>query len=410
MSSPSKKQIVADCSNLLDHAGLLELILELVGFGEALFIRCVDSNWKACYDKLISDQQADEEEHLHTSSCTSYQAVFASAYRVKVAHDSGLLLAADDSPLQFYAGKYAASNTLSAARKLGLTFSPDLMHGAASCKCLTKLKWLHTEQHCPLPDEIDVQAARAGDVEMLRWLKSRGCLFNEQTSRSGAETPDNLHVLQYLYEQGCPWHDRICGTAGEAGDLEQLKWLHAHGAILDDFAVDVTAGGGALHVLEWMQQQGLVFTETTMTFAAMHGHLQLCQWLRAQQCPWDGSAATTAAFGNYSDVLRWLIESGCPHHAFGEHVCTSAVRGFGHGDFSTLQCLCDCGIMAEPAVLTDALNVAGAHNKLAVAQWLRQRGAQWPAVLCCPTLRGSTAWRGDSLAWARAEGCASPTE
>jgi hypothetical protein len=36
MSSPSKKQVVADCSNPLLHAGLLELILELVGPGQTL--------------------------------------------------------------------------------------------------------------------------------------------------------------------------------------------------------------------------------------------------------------------------------------------------------------------------------------------------------------------------------------
>jgi hypothetical protein len=408
MSSPSKKQIVADCSNPLDHAGLSELILELVGSGEALFIRCVDSNWKACYDKLSNTQHANSKEHVHTSSCTTYQAVFASASRVTEAHDLGLPLSAENKRLQHCAGKYGNIGTLCAAQELGLRFSEPLMCGAASSIAgLQKLQWLCAEQHCPLPDNITATAARAGNAEMLRWLKSRGCLFNEQTSRSGAETPDNLHALQYLYEQGCPWHDRICGTAGEAGDLEQLKWLHAHGATLDEAAAEIAASGGAVHVLEWMQQQGVEFCEMTMTFAAMHGHLQLCQWLRAQQCPWNGAAATVAAFGRHCAVLRWLIENGCPL-AYEEHVCTSAVRGFRDGDFSALLCLYDCGIMAEPAVLTDTLNAAGAHNKLAVALWLRQRGAEWPDVLNSPLV--DMPWHGETLAWARADGCTSPIE
>jgi hypothetical protein len=227
-----------------------------VGPGEALYVRCVDSSWKACYEKLHFDQQADAEAHIHTSSCTSYHAVSASASRVREAHDCGLLLSAESRCLQHCAGKYGDIGALCAAQELGLVFSPLLMRGAASSIAgLQKLQWLHTELHCPLPGDITAVAASTGDVEMLRWLKSKGCLFNKQTSHSVAETPDNLHVLQYLYEQGCPWHDHICGAAGEAGDLEQLKWLHAHGAVVDVFTADIAADGGAVPVFEWLQQQ-----------------------------------------------------------------------------------------------------------------------------------------------------------
>jgi hypothetical protein len=412
MSTPSKMQLTASISNPLLHAGLLELTLNLVGTGEAIFLRAVNRSWKACYDRLIVGQQADEEEHIHTSICTSYQAVFASASRVRLADHSGLLFAADNSCLQYCAGKYAAISTLAAAHDLGLPFSQHLMQGAARSRCLAKLQWLHTEQQCPLPDDITAAAAKAGDVETLRWLKIRGSSFTQQTSRSGARTANNLHVLQFLHDEGCPWDEDICGAAGKAGDLEQLKWLHAHGATLNDRTADIAAEGGAVHVLEWLQQQqGIEISETTMTFAAMHGHLQLCQWLRAQQCPWDGSTTTVAALGTNCDVLRWLIESGCPQHALGQHVYITAVRAFRGNNFSILQYLYECGILAQPDALTDALNAAGAHGLLAVEQWLRQRGAEWPAVLRFGGSELSTGcpWHSDTLAWARAEGCTSPT-
>jgi hypothetical protein len=56
-------------------------------------------------------------------------------------------------------------------------------------------------------------------------------------------------------------------------------------------------------------------------------------------------------------------------------------------------------------LLTSALNAAGAGGRLQVAQWLRQHGAEWPIVLRAGRMR----WTGESLAWARAEGCTSPT-
>jgi hypothetical protein len=410
MLSSSKKQVAADCSNPLLHAGILHVILKFVGPGEALYIRCVDSSWRACYDKLNSRQHNNSTEHVHASTCTSYQAVFASASRVRAAHDCGLLLSADtvNNGMQRCAGKYGDISTLCVAQELGLVLSPPLMRGAASGCCLPKLQWLHTEQRCPLPDDITAVAARAGDVEMLRWLKSKGCSFNQDTFSTAAVTPDNLHVLQFLHDEGCPWHYSICGAAGEAGDLEQLKWLHAHGATLDHSTADFAAGGGAVHVFEWLQQQGVQFDGTTMKIAAMRGHLQLCQWLHAQQCPWNDSVTRAAALWSRCEVLQWLIGAGCPFSAHA--LCTSAVLGFKGSDFSVLQYLHEQAIAAEPAVLTLMLNAAGAHGKLAVAQWLRQRGAEWPAVLRFPSLSGDIYWHGDTLAWARAEGCTSPTE
>jgi hypothetical protein len=52
------------------------------------------------------------------------------------------------------------------------------------------------------------------------------------------------------------------------------------------------------------------------------------------------------------------------------------------------------GIEFTAGVLKDMLDHAGLHYKLAAAQWLRQQGAEWPAVL-----RGvNKAWCGQVLA------------
>jgi hypothetical protein len=53
MSSQSKKQAVANVSNPLLHEGLLELALTFVGGGEALYMRAVNSSWKARAHELL---------------------------------------------------------------------------------------------------------------------------------------------------------------------------------------------------------------------------------------------------------------------------------------------------------------------------------------------------------------------
>eukprot|EP00953_Heterococcus_sp_UTEX-ZZ885_P016771 9409-Heterococcus_DN1.PRE.3 len=60
------------------------------------------------------------------------------------------------------------------------------------------------------------------------------------------------------------------------------------------------------------------------------------------------------------------------------------------------------GFLTSTALLTQTLDVDACHNKLAAAQWLREQGAEWPTAL---SLRY---WKGEVLAWARAEGCTTP--
>jgi hypothetical protein len=50
--------------------------------------------------------------------------------------------------MQHCAGKYGDISTLCAAQELDLAYSHYLMHGAATSRCLSKLRWLPTEQHC----------------------------------------------------------------------------------------------------------------------------------------------------------------------------------------------------------------------------------------------------------------------
>jgi hypothetical protein len=68
----------------------------------------------------------------------------------------------------------------------------------------------------------------------------------------------------------------------------------------------------------------------------------------------------------------------------------------------------------DAKLLTNTLNCAGAYSHLNIAQWLRQYGAEWPAVLSYSSALFEDdqadihQWSGGTLAWARANGCTSP--
>jgi hypothetical protein len=377
----------------------LRLVLQYVGAGEALYITPVSSSWAACY-KAVPQHQT--WRHLHTSGCTSWQAAFATPSRIRLAHANGLRLnRAETSPLVRDAGLYADIATLQVAHELGLPWSQSLVEGAARSSVLSKLQWLVLQQHCPLPERIAEFAAAGGSVDMLRWLKQKGVAFDEKTSEAAARKAHNLHVLAYLVEEGCSLHVHICDVAADKADLELLQWLHSRGCVLGVTTAAAAAEAGALHVLEWLQQQGAPFNALAVERAAKWGRLHICQWLRAAQCEWDEDACTAAARWGHLETLRWLFDNGCPRDG-------TMLWLAGCTRDAVAQYLMEQQVVPDNVAITLMLNFAGSHGNLAAAKFLRQHGADWPAVL----ERGhmNTPWCGEVLKWARAEGCTSPIE
>jgi hypothetical protein len=397
----AKKQAVTTCSDPLQQAGLLQLVFSYLG-REGLFAQTVSKHWQDLYNEVITER-ASSSGSMYSSSYTSYKAVFASAARMKVAVECGLQLAEH----QHYAGRHADIATLQVAFKLGLPRTEKVASGAAGSADLPKLIWLRTKAGCGLPDNIAGLAAAAGSVEMLQWLKKRGFSLYRSTSLLAASRPQNIPVLQYFLEAGCEWHDDCCGKAGAAGDLVQLQWLRDHGAPLTTSSSYEAAEGGSVQVFEFLQQQqGVAFDSLTMQKAAKHGQLQICQWLRAAGCPWDAEVCTAAAECYQVETLRWLHEQGCPWNA--PYICRRAVSSDNSRSIELLQYMLSAGTLTDAALLTELLLRAGEYWQLAVAKWLRQQGAEWPAILYDPVY--SDLWDGEVLAWARAEGCTSPTE
>jgi hypothetical protein len=324
MQTRGQKQVAADNRNPFLQANVLDLVLSYLA-GE-VFALTINHSCSAAFRRLIDEQPASVGgQHVHTLSCTSRQALFASAGRLRLAHDFGFrlpLATEDDERLYRFIGRYADIETLQAARKLHLPWTESIMYGAAESD-VAKLKWLRFKQRVPLPYDITSTAAAAGKIEIVRWLKQRGFSLTVRTSFAAASTANNLQMLESLHSNQCPWDDTTAGAAGAADDLEQLQWLLEHGAPLTSASANEAAKGGAVRVLAFLQDRGVVFNQITMANAAGGGHLQLCQWLRVQQCPWDTAVCTSAAAGAHLSTLGWLHASGCP---WSSSACSAAAN------------------------------------------------------------------------------------
>ena len=162
-------------------------------------------------------------------------------------------------------------------------------------------------------------AARHGYLQVFEKYWSQGPqeklskLWDDQTC-GWAARGGHLEVLKWLRAKGCP-----CGTltscwAAQGGRLEVMKWLRAKGCPWGTWASSRAAKGGHLVVLQWMRAQDppCPWNSDVCYYAASKGHLEVLRWARSQGCPWDGRAPRDAAGGGHLEVLVWLIKEGCP--------------------------------------------------------------------------------------------------
>ena len=107
------------------------------------------------------------------------------------------------------------------------------------------------------------QMTRNGNVELVKFLRGKGCPWDEMTCWRAAEY-GHLECLKYAHENGCPWNEKSCCWAAKNGHLECLKYAHENGCPWDG---------------------------ETCSFAAENGHLECLKYAHENECPGSESYA-----------------------------------------------------------------------------------------------------------------------
>jgi hypothetical protein len=160
-----------------------------------------------------------------------------------------------------------------------------------------------------------------------------------------------------------------------------------------------------------MHEQGKPWDVVSCNEAAGSGHADILRYLDEHGCPHDSVAAcNAAALGGYINTLSYMHERTWPWDAI--RACELAAVS---GSIDIIKHIVEQdSLVFTAAQLTKMLNAAGCHEQLETAQWLRQQGAQWPAVLLyndhVAEHSHAWPWHGGTLKWAREQGCASSND
>eukprot|EP00953_Heterococcus_sp_UTEX-ZZ885_P035568 18359-Heterococcus_DN1.PRE.1 len=145
----------------LQQLGVLQLVMCFVGHKEYH-----NSTWRAEYQVMVLTMPC--EHSCHAGWCTSYAAVFPSVSRLQLAvcDSAGFYLRhrfhlRGNGKVERAAGKHASIQMIETAVGLGLELTCNVTQGAIESRDVEKLRWLHTEQQCPLPQGATLIAAKA---------------------------------------------------------------------------------------------------------------------------------------------------------------------------------------------------------------------------------------------------------
>ena len=131
--------------------------------------------------------------------------------------------------------------------------------------------------------------------------------FCEQMAFNG-----NIELLQYVRKRGCPWNEWACNAAAQNGHLECLKYLHEKGCPWDEYSCSNAARNGHLECLKYLREKGCPWDNRTCSFAASGGHLECLKYLHENGCPWDKWTCRAAAENGHLECLKYLHDKGCP--------------------------------------------------------------------------------------------------
>jgi hypothetical protein len=135
---------------------------------------------------------------------------------------------------------------------------------------------------------------------------------------SYAARAGNLEVMKWLHNTGCPWDARTCAWAAWHGNLTVLRWARAHHCPWASTTCNYAAEGGHLAVLQWAREHHCPWDSHVCSYAARAGHLVVLQWLREHNCPWGTNICVCAADAGQLEVLQWVRENDATRHVWNE--------------------------------------------------------------------------------------------
>lgn len=168
--------------------------------------------------------------------------------------------------------------------------------------------------------------AKIGDRELIMELRELGCGWTTETFAVAIDD-ENIDMLKWLKSKGCPSvSKKITMAAVQNGNYEILEWLFDTDYEFDNDILEVAAKKGFIYMVEEILTFGYSSSEVDEAFLlfAEHGHLDGLEWCLENGINFNPLWRTRAVQGGNLNVLIGL--NSYPRFPEDENLCTEAAK------------------------------------------------------------------------------------
>ncbi|CAN0366644.1 unnamed protein product, partial [Pylaiella littoralis] len=198
------------------------------------------------------------------------------------------------------AAKVGRLDLLKCAHDMDCGYDEKTITNAAAGGHIDVLNFAYDNRY-PWERWANAAAAGNGQVQALEWLDHRGCHSVREEVCVEAAKAGRLNVLKYLEGKGCPSGMGTSLAAAEQGHLVILTWVYNNE---EDTAFRLGLGRPS--------GIGMGRLNKLCACAAKGGHLSVIVWARSKDFFWNESTCTAAARGGFLDILQYCRTNGCP--------------------------------------------------------------------------------------------------
>jgi ankyrin repeat protein len=221
--------------------------------------------------------------------------------------------------------------------------------------------------------------AEYGTLEVMKYARANipRFKFYTQTCAFAAGRGD-LEMLKYLRGEGCLWNESTCEYAAKSGHLEVLKYVHENGLKFNAVTFINAVRNNHLDVLKYLvtdmrlNDRGTYATVGLCTLAAANGNIKMIKYLRKNNyvCTGDGdNACVSAAKNGQLECLKFLM---CDRGMVSDEISTAAAN---QGHFEVLKYLCDSGRPISPNISSDIIKSHCPESvKIEMIEYMRDHG------------------------------------
>ncbi len=205
-----------------------------------------------------------------------------------------------------------------------------------------------------------------GQIELLKLAISNGCKLikeidvslydsidvDNNNSCSHAVIGGNIDMLMFVRSHGCEWNEETLELAAKVNQFNMVKFLKKNGFDIDRYISIRVAENGNVEIMNWLIENNYIIDDMACESASDHGHLNMLKLLKKNNCYWDSDVCLSAATGGHLECFQWLVENGCP---FNISCCYSESARFG---------------------------------KNHIIKWMRSKGYAWDSKTCIGAIQG----------------------